>query len=179
MSKCTSCGGLGYYDEGHENDDGTMSGGCYVECRACTKSMPTTCTSDEWLANATQSTRDLANKIKGNQFRNQSELELREIEISEFKSALRQANSQTEEFERKWYLEKDKVEALIDALGCARPWIVTDRNTFFNSAKVRNGSDLINSDDQIILDGYDSVIEIIDEAFEKATSKLSPAVISK
>jgi len=32
---CDWCKGLGYYDEGHENDDGTMSGGDYVECEKC------------------------------------------------------------------------------------------------------------------------------------------------
>ena len=32
---CEQCKGLGYYDEGHENDDGTMSGGDYVECDKC------------------------------------------------------------------------------------------------------------------------------------------------
>lgn len=32
---CSKCHGLGYYDEGHENDDGSMSGGNYVECEKC------------------------------------------------------------------------------------------------------------------------------------------------
>ena len=32
---CSKCKGVGYYDEGHENDDGTMSGGNYVECDQC------------------------------------------------------------------------------------------------------------------------------------------------
>ena len=32
---CPKCNGLGYYDEGHENDDGSMSGGNYVECEKC------------------------------------------------------------------------------------------------------------------------------------------------
>jgi len=34
---CFKCKGLGYYDEGHENDDGTMSGGNYVQCDQCSK----------------------------------------------------------------------------------------------------------------------------------------------
>lgn len=33
--QCDQCKGLGYYDEGHENDDGTMSGGNYVQCQKC------------------------------------------------------------------------------------------------------------------------------------------------
>jgi hypothetical protein len=33
---CDKCHGLGYYDEGRENDDGSMSGGDYVECEKCT-----------------------------------------------------------------------------------------------------------------------------------------------
>lgn len=37
---CWKCHGLGYYDEGHENDDGTMSGGNYVDCEKCKKSSP-------------------------------------------------------------------------------------------------------------------------------------------
>lgn len=62
---CDKCKGIGYFDEGHENDDGTMSGGNYVECDKCGENHPAKiCTSDEWLANATQSVRDLANKIK-------------------------------------------------------------------------------------------------------------------
>lgn len=32
---CDRCYGIGYYDEGHENDDGTMSCGNYVECDQC------------------------------------------------------------------------------------------------------------------------------------------------
>lgn len=32
---CSKCHGVGYYDEGHENDDGSMSGGNYVECEKC------------------------------------------------------------------------------------------------------------------------------------------------
>ena len=32
---CQKCKGLGYYDEGHECDDGTMVGGNYVECEKC------------------------------------------------------------------------------------------------------------------------------------------------
>lgn len=32
---CPKCKGLGYYDEGHECDDGTMVGGNYVECEKC------------------------------------------------------------------------------------------------------------------------------------------------
>lgn len=32
---CDKCKGLGYYDEGHENDNGTMSGGNYAECETC------------------------------------------------------------------------------------------------------------------------------------------------
>ena len=32
---CPKCKGLGYYDEGHECDDGTMAGGNYVECERC------------------------------------------------------------------------------------------------------------------------------------------------
>jgi RecJ-like exonuclease len=32
---CPKCKGLGYYDEGHECDDGTMAGGNYVECEKC------------------------------------------------------------------------------------------------------------------------------------------------
>ena len=32
---CEKCKGLGYYDEGHENDDGSMSGGIYVHCEKC------------------------------------------------------------------------------------------------------------------------------------------------
>lgn len=114
MSQCDKCMGIGYYDEGHENDDGSMSGGNYVACE-CEKNK--SCTSDEWLTNATQSTRDLANKIKGqqlrgtgNQFRNETESELHAREIAELKSVLKAANSQTEEFERKWYLECDKSE---------------------------------------------------------------------
>ena len=35
MNQCKKCHGLGYYDEGHENDDGSMSGGNYVNCEAC------------------------------------------------------------------------------------------------------------------------------------------------
>lgn len=35
QEKCPKCKGLGYYDEGHENDDGSMSGGDYVECEKC------------------------------------------------------------------------------------------------------------------------------------------------
>lgn len=40
---CSQCKGLGYYDEGHENDDGSMSGGNYVDC-ACNKKDFTQCT---------------------------------------------------------------------------------------------------------------------------------------
>lgn len=36
-TKCPKCHGLGYYDKGHENDDGTMSGGNYVDCELCNK----------------------------------------------------------------------------------------------------------------------------------------------
>ena len=32
---CSKCKGLGYYDEGHECDDGSMAGGNYVECDKC------------------------------------------------------------------------------------------------------------------------------------------------
>lgn len=32
---CPKCKGLGYYDEGHECDDGSMAGGNYVECDKC------------------------------------------------------------------------------------------------------------------------------------------------
>lgn len=32
---CGKCKGLGYYDEGHENEDGTMGGGNYVDCERC------------------------------------------------------------------------------------------------------------------------------------------------
>ena len=32
---CDKCHGLGYYDEGHECDDGSMAGGNYVECERC------------------------------------------------------------------------------------------------------------------------------------------------
>ena len=32
---CHKCNDLGYYDDGHENDDGSMSGGNYVECERC------------------------------------------------------------------------------------------------------------------------------------------------
>ncbi len=73
------------------------------------------CTSDEWLANATQSTRDLANKIKGQKLTvtlQDTESELQAREIVELKSALKAANAQTEEFERKWYLATDEVEKL-------------------------------------------------------------------
>ena len=124
MSQCTKCHGLGYYDDGHQNDDGSMSGGNFVECEAC--HVKQVCTSDEWLANATQSTRDLANKIKGqqlrgtgNQFRNEDEAEIRAREINELKTEinrlegeLKKANAQTEEFERKWYLCCDIIETL-------------------------------------------------------------------
>ena len=33
--RCEQCKGLGYYDEGHECDDGTMAGGNYVDCEKC------------------------------------------------------------------------------------------------------------------------------------------------
>lgn len=120
MSQCDKCNGIGYYDEGHENDDGSMSGGNYVACE-CEKNK--SCTSDEWLTNAAQSTRDLANKIKGqqlrgtgNQFRNETESELHAREIAELKSVLKAANSQTEEFERKWYLAVDLYHSLLEPL---------------------------------------------------------------
>lgn len=32
---CAKCHGTGYYDEGHECDDGTMAGGNYVLCDKC------------------------------------------------------------------------------------------------------------------------------------------------
>ena len=32
---CSKCHGTGYYDEGHECDDGTMAGGNYVACDKC------------------------------------------------------------------------------------------------------------------------------------------------
>lgn len=32
---CDKCHGTGYYDEGHECDDGTMAGGNYVQCEKC------------------------------------------------------------------------------------------------------------------------------------------------
>ena len=32
---CGKCKGLGYYDEGHEYEDGTMGGGNYVDCERC------------------------------------------------------------------------------------------------------------------------------------------------
>lgn len=32
---CSKCHGTGYYDEGHECDDGTMAGGNYVVCDKC------------------------------------------------------------------------------------------------------------------------------------------------
>ncbi len=35
QEQCSKCHGLGYYDEGHENDDGSMSGGNYVDCEKC------------------------------------------------------------------------------------------------------------------------------------------------
>lgn len=71
-----------------------------------------------------QSTRDLVNKIKsqqfhgtGNQFRSEDEAEIRAREINELKTErnrlegdLKKANAQTEEFERKWYLACDQIE---------------------------------------------------------------------
>ena len=38
---CKQCKGIGYYDEGHENDDGTMLGGNYVECDCQKKDLTT------------------------------------------------------------------------------------------------------------------------------------------
>lgn len=115
MSQCPSCGGdCGYGPLRH----------CQQGINHETDFRANVCTSDEWLANATQSTRDLANKIKGqqfrgtgNQFRSEDEAEIRAREIEELKSErnrlegeLKKANAQTEEFERKWYLCCDQIE---------------------------------------------------------------------
>lgn len=117
MSQCPSCGGdCGYGPLRH----------CQQGINHETDFRTDTCTSNEWLANATQSTRDLANKIKsqqfhgkGNQFLNEDEAEIRAREIEELKSErnrlegeLKNANAQTEEFERKWYLCCDIIETL-------------------------------------------------------------------
>ena len=55
----------------------------------------------------------------GNQFRSEDEAEILAREIDELKSEinrlegeLKKSNSQTEEFERRWYLAQDKVEEL-------------------------------------------------------------------
>ena len=55
----------------------------------------------------------------GNQFRSEDEAEILAREIDELKSEinrlegeLKKSNSQTEEFERRWYLVQDKVEDL-------------------------------------------------------------------
>ena len=115
--QCSSCGGdCGYGPLRH----------CQQGINHETDFRKKVCTSDEWLANATQSTRDLANKIKsqqlrgtGNQFRNETEAEIHKREINELKSEvnrleseLKKANSQTEEFERKWYLTLDVLDKL-------------------------------------------------------------------
>jgi len=60
---------------------------------------------------------------------------------------------------------------LLDALIAARPWIVTDRNTFAECARVRHLSSQINGDDAVILSGYDAAIDSIDAAIAKATGE--------
>lgn len=58
-SFCKQCHGLGYYDVGHENDDGSMSGGNYVDCEKC-KPSATDDNTEELLIDAMRSTMAVA-----------------------------------------------------------------------------------------------------------------------
>lgn len=58
-SFCKQCHGLGYYDEGHENDDGSMSGGNYVDCEKC-KPLATDDNTEEMLIDCMRSTMAVA-----------------------------------------------------------------------------------------------------------------------
>ena len=80
MSQCPSCGGdCGYGPLRH----------CQQGTNHETDFRNNVCTSDEWLANATQSTRDLANKIKSDTVTSASV-------IAGFEMALSQAEAMIE-----------------------------------------------------------------------------------